>query len=133
MRIKENEFVLYGLSRYAETIDTIINEIDNVVTVDNCFDIKLILTEALTNAFKHGNNSDKSKPIYLRYIYNGTIIKIEVEDSGYGSQNISIPEAISDDALLQCAGRGLFLIKSLADNVELKRNTLIIEKNIAKV
>lgn len=138
MEVRRNEFVLYGLAKYMETIDKIINEIEDLTTSDTCFEIKLILTEALTNAFKHGNNKDGCLPIYVRYVCNETIIQIEVENCGSYTcsciekvlQNIKVSEIISDDNLLNDAGRGLYLIKCLTNKMEMKNNKLIVEKEL---
>jgi serine/threonine-protein kinase RsbW len=126
--MKSNEFILYGLSEYKQIIDKIISELN--VSEYN-FDIKLILTEALTNAFKHGNNKNVDKPIYLRYLYNNSSVKFEIEDCGTGFKNVIINEKLEDENILEDQGRGLFLIKNLSDHIELKRNTLIIQKSLA--
>ncbi|WP_432408346.1 ATP-binding protein [Wukongibacter sp. M2B1] len=125
--MKRNEYILYGLEKHKEIIDEIISNIHNH---EHSFDIRLILTEALSNAFKHGNENDVSKPIYLKSIYNGSSIEFEIQDSGTGFESITIREHISDDNLLDDYGRGLFLIKSIADKIELRDNTLIIQKNL---
>ena len=125
--MKRNEYILYGLDRHKEVIDEIISELD---TSNDNFDVRLILTEALTNAFKHGNKSSADKPIYLRTIYNKKSIKFEIEDSGTGFSSANISEEILDENILDNCGRGLFLIKSIADKIELRKNTLIIQKNI---
>ena len=123
--MKSNEFILYGLSEHKEIIDKIIAELN---AYQYNFDIRLILTEALTNAFKHGNNMNVDKPIYLRYFYNGTSVKFEISDCGTGIENVIIHEQLQDENLLCEGGRGLFLIKSLSDKIELRKNTLIIQK-----
>lgn len=126
--MKSNEFILYGLSEHKQVIDKILAEL-NVSEYD--FDIRLILTEALTNAFKHGNEMNIDKPIHLRYLYNDLSVKFEIEDCGTGFENIIIDEKLSDENLLYDQGRGLFLIKNLSDNIELKQNILIIEKSLS--
>lgn len=123
--MKSNEFIFYGLSGHNKVIDKIIAEL-NAHKQD--FDIRLILTEALTNAFKHGNNMNKDKPIYLRYFYNDQSVKFEISDSGNGFKNLIIEEQLENGNLLSDGGRGLFIIKSLSDKIELKKNTLIIQK-----
>ncbi|AKA72299.1 ATP-binding protein [Clostridium scatologenes] len=126
--MKSNEFILYGLSEYKKVIDKVILEL-NASQCD--FDIKLILTEALTNAFKHGNNMNKDKPIYLRYSYNNSSVKFEIEDCGNGLKNVIINDHLDNEDILEDKGRGLFIIKNLSDNIELKPNMLIIEKTLA--
>lgn len=125
--MSKNEIVLYGLAKYKESIDKITVDLN---VHDDCFDIKLMLTEALTNAFKHGNKEDKNKPIYLRYYAYSTYIRFEIEDCGEGFKNIKMPNILLKDDLLSNSGRGLFLIKSIADKIELRNNTLIIQKQL---
>ncbi len=118
-----NEHVLYGLENYGEIISEIISNIDSK---EDHFDIRLMLTEALSNAFKHGNKNSLDKPIYLN---NGKRIIFEIEDSGAGIDEFVIPEEIHEDKVLGENGRGLFIIKSIADSIEFKNSTLIIEKS----
>lgn len=125
MKMKKNEFILYGLTKYKEIIDKII---DDLKAFHDYFDIKLILTEALTNAYIHGNNGKVDKPIHLRYTYDDIKVRFEIEDSGPGFENVIIPGEAIDETLLNESGRGLFLIKCIADKLELRNNTLIIEK-----
>ncbi|MCT4509976.1 MAG: ATP-binding protein [Tepidibacter sp.] len=125
MRTKKNEVILYGINEYKQVIDDIIADLN---ITNDCFDIKLILTEALTNAFKHGNNGNSKKPIYLRYIYNNNSIEFEIEDCGKGFNCLSIPNELSDEKLLNNCGRGLFIIKCIADKIEFKGNKLVIQK-----
>lgn len=121
------EIVLYGLQEYENIIDKVIKELDYE---DNYFNMKLILTEALTNAFNHGNKADKSKPIYLRYYSNKEIIKLEIQDSGLETaeklKSIDLKK-ISKDIGLNERGRGLFLISCFSDNMEFRNNTLTIK------
>ena len=131
MNLECNEFTLYGLSKYNEVIDKIIASISKTTSYEICFDIRLMLTEALTNAFKHGNNNDEKKPIYLRYSLRNLRIKFEVEDCGQGPKDVNFHRPIENENILEETGRGLFIIKSLADKIEVKNNILIIEKNLA--
>ncbi|MFT5874202.1 MAG: serine/threonine-protein kinase RsbW [Clostridium sp.] len=127
--MKNNEFILYGLANHKEIIEKINADLN---TLEHSFDIKLMLTEALTNAFKHGNKGNIESPIYLRYAYDGIDVTFEIEDSGTGFENFSISEEPSNECLLNDSGRGLFLIKCMADKIELRKNTLIIQKRLIK-
>lgn len=123
----KNEVCLQGIYSFKETIENVIN-ILNVHEFD--FEIKLILSEALNNAFVHGNLRNLNKPIFLRYFYDGKKIKFEIEDSGTGFINENYKNEISDENLLDDNGRGLFLIYNLSDKLEIKENVVIIEKKI---
>lgn len=125
--MKSNEFILYGLSEHKQIIDKVIDDLN---ASEYSFDIRLILTEALTNAFKHGNKMDIDKPIYLRYLYDNSSVRFEIEDCGSGLKNLIANEKISEENLLDDQGRGLFLIKNLSDNIEMKKNILVIQKSL---
>ena len=119
------EVILYGIDNYSRIIENITEDLK---LSEDYFDIKLILTEALTNAFKHGNNSDKTKPIRLSCCYNGQTVYFEIEDTNVNKSSIALPDGIDDDTILNESGRGLYLIKALSDEVEIRNNILNIKK-----
>ncbi len=125
--MKKDLFTLYGLSKTENIISEIVEELE---CHNHYFDLKLILTEALTNAFKHGNEMDEEKPIYLRYEYipNTKYIKIEIEDSGSDLKDLVIVDEITDDMLQNTSGRGLYLIKCMCNKFYFEDKSMIIEK-----
>ncbi|WP_053242981.1 ATP-binding protein [Clostridium sp. DMHC 10] len=125
MNLIKNTQTLYGIDGYNKIIETIIQKLN---AYDYYFDIKLILTEALLNAFEHGNKSDKTKPINLFYNFDGKYLNFKITHYTKNTQNINIPESINNEDLLKEHGRGLFLIRSLSDKVEFKDNSLFIKK-----
>lgn len=125
--MKRKEIIFYGIDSYMEIIEQIIKDL---CLNGDAFDIRLILTEALTNAFKHGNNSDKSKPIKLTYYYDGNKVRFQIADCGLDGGNIVIPDEISDEEILNESGKGLFLIKALSNKFEIINNVQVIEKYI---
>jgi len=127
LNLIKNAQTLYGISNYNTVIEDVIKALN---AYDYYFDIKLILTEALLNAFKHGNKSDKTKPINLFYNFDGKYLNFKITSCEKFLPKINIPESVSNEDLLKEHGRGLFLIKSLSDKVEFKDNSLLIQKNI---
>ncbi|KJS82512.1 MAG: hypothetical protein JM58_14915 [Peptococcaceae bacterium BICA1-8] len=123
----KRDFVLYGLDKHKKVIDYIKNDMAKSPFI---LDIELIISEAVSNAFIHGNQKDISKPIYVRYKNNGNQIVLEIEDCGPGYSNVIIPKGISDDDLLKEGGRGLFLISCCCDEIVFIERTIIIKKNI---
>ncbi len=124
-----NSVIIYGLSTYEQVIDQIQQELK---LEDGVFDVKLILTEAITNAFLHGNKGDVSKPINILYSYDGGNIHIEVQDCGEENKQITIPKELSLDSLMDDSGRGLYLINCFSDSVQFSKNKLIVDKNITR-
>lgn len=127
LNLTKNVQILYGIDNYNKIIEDVIKKLN---AYDYYFDIKLILTEALLNAFEHGNKSDKTKPINLFYNFDGKYLTFKITSSEKNLPKINIPEAVSNEDLLKDHGRGLFLINSLSDKVEFKDNSLLIQKNI---
>lgn len=127
LNLTKNIQILYGIDNHNKIIEDVIK---NLNAYDYYFDIKLILTEALLNAFEHGNKSDKTKPINLFYNFDGKYLTFKITSSEKNLPKINIPESVSNEDLLKDHGRGLFLINSLCDKVEFKDNSLLIKKNI---
>lgn len=127
LNLTKNIKILYGIDNHNKIIEDVIK---NLNAYDYYFDIKLILTEALLNAFEHGNKGDKTKPINLFYNFDGKYLTFKITSSEKNLPKINIPKSVSNDDLLKDHGRGLFLINSLCDKVEFKDNSLLIKKNI---
>lgn len=123
---KKGQFVLYGMKDYLHVVERIQDELE---LNDENIELKLILTEALNNAFIHGNKRSSEKPIHLRYESVNELACFEVEDTGVGfHEGFSCGGRLPDE-YSEC-GRGLFLIESLADSVEYHGNKVCIKKKV---
>lgn len=120
-------YQLYGINEYNKVIETIIQEND---AADHYFELKVILTEAITNAYKHGNKQDPEKLIKVGTAMHAGSIKFQVIDSNDKSCEVTIPDSLDEENLLDASGRGLFLINTLADQVAYQENTLFISKKL---
>lgn len=125
MIIKRGEKILYGIENINEKLDNIVELIG---VEEKFFEVKLIISEALTNAFIHGNNSDTTKPIDIKWDLQGRNLCIQVKDCGEDRRDFEINENIDDYDILSESGRGLFLISEYTDEVEFINNTLIMKK-----
>ncbi|MNO39395.1 anti-sigma F factor [compost metagenome] len=121
----QKEIRLYGLEQHQGIIDGIIQELGLEAYA---FDIRLILIEAITNAHYHGNHSDCTKPIIVRYLLSGKQLELQVEDTGDGSEPLVFPDSVGSDELLDEGGRGLYLIRCFSDSAVMIRNTMYISK-----
>ncbi len=77
------------------------------------------ITEAVSNAIIHGNRQDSSKRVYLLLERSaGTPwLRVQVEDEGEGFDPNAIPDPTSEERLLAESGRGVFLMRAFADEV----------------
>ncbi|HYE09049.1 MAG TPA: ATP-binding protein [Patescibacteria group bacterium] len=129
MTAYKNEFVIYGLNNYMLIIDDIIHELK---ARDYEFDIKMILVEAVTNAFYHGNNCDDKLPIYVRYDLDCNKLKFDIEDCGGEIEDLDSYKCIDFSDVLNEGNRGLYLIGCYAEKIEYSNNILKVEKSIAE-
>jgi serine/threonine-protein kinase RsbW len=81
-------------------------------------DVMLLITEATNNAIMHGNKFDKTKRARLLCIIENGYLTIEVSDEGEGFNPQTLPNPLDPENLLKPSGRGVFLIKNFAENVE---------------
>ncbi len=82
--------------------------------------IMIAVTEAVNNAIKHGNSSDKTKNVHLSLSLNEGLIKFSIKDEGPGFNYVNLPDPTSPENLEKPGGRGIFLMKHLSDQVEFK-------------
>lgn len=89
-------------------------------TVDELVDIKTAVSEAVTNAIIHGYEEDSSQFVFLRCEIEGNIIKIVVEDKGYGIENVekAMEPLYTSKPELDRSGMGFTVMKSFMDDVE---------------
>jgi len=81
-------------------------------------DTMLLITEATNNAITHGNQFDKSKRAVLICTIENGYLNIEVSDEGKGFNPDSLPNPLDPENLLKPSGRGVFLIKNFAEQVD---------------
>ena len=80
--------------------------------------IMVAVTEAVNNAIRHGNKFDKDKNVYLSLYVDSDRVKFEVEDEGQGFDYNNLIDPTAPENLENPGGRGIFLIRHLADEVE---------------
>ena len=88
-------------------------------------------TEAVNNAILHGNGSDPDKQVHVRLRSSTRQIVLRVEDEGRGFDATSLPNPLEEKNLMKDHGRGVFLIRSVMDEVKflrLKRGAAAIMK-----
>lgn len=84
--------------------------------------IPVALTEALSNAIVCGNRENPSREVVARFMLDSEALVLEVTDDGEGFDPSAVTFSPDDaDWLDREDGRGLFLMRSLMDRVELQR------------
>ena len=78
-------------------------------------------TEAVNNAIIHGNRSDPDRTVHVFMRATSRRILLRVEDEGQGFDAQALPSPLEEENLLKDHGRGVFLIRSLMDEVRFIR------------
>lgn len=89
---------------------------------DTTFAIKLTLEESLTNAVKHGNRSDPSKCVTIRYAIDEDKACFVIRDEGGGFDPNQVPDPTAPERLSIPSGRGIMLMRAYMDRVEFRDN-----------
>lgn len=116
----------------SENIRIIESFIDNAREKFNLNDdiygnIMISITESVNNAILHGNNGNKSKNVRITLILNEGVIKFKVEDEGEGFDYSSLPDPTAPENIAKPGGRGIFLMKNLADEVSFLEDGRVVE------
>jgi serine/threonine-protein kinase RsbW len=81
--------------------------------------------ESVINAIRHGNRGDVSKHVFVEFAAkptnDRTVLRICVRDQGEGFNPDVLPDPLAPENLLKSNGRGIFLIRSFMDEVQLRR------------
>jgi serine/threonine-protein kinase RsbW len=82
------------------------------------FRLRVVLSEALSNAIVRGNCEDRTKWVQVRAELVPELIRVSVTDEGPGFDPEAVPEPIRPEQLDEARGRGLYLIRKLVDSVQ---------------
>lgn len=89
--------------------------------------IMIAVTEAVNNAIKHGNSGDSAKNVSLALSLEEGLIKFRVEDEGPGFDFHNLPDPTAPENIEKPGGRGIFLMKHLADEVDFTEKGKVVE------
>jgi serine/threonine-protein kinase RsbW len=76
------------------------------------FAVTLILHEAASNAFYHGNRRDPTKSVRIHFLVTPVEVLLGVEDQGNGFDLDLVANALTDEIHDRPGGRGLLLMRA---------------------
>lgn len=82
-------------------------------------DIAISVSELVNNAIAHGNSQNESKNVTIEIVKNSDKVSISVQDEGIGFNPNSLDDPLAEENLLKEVGRGIFIVKSLMDSVNI--------------
>jgi serine/threonine-protein kinase RsbW len=103
---------------------------------DERFRVTMAVREATVNAVLHGNEYDPAKQIVATFEITGDSLIFQICDQGRGVDPSTLPDPTAPENLLRGTGRGIFLIRSLMDEVHFRQlhpgTELTLVKHLAR-
>lgn len=115
------------ISSKAENIILVERMIEDVcdlfnINQDYYGNILVALTEAVNNAIYHGNQANASKSIDISFETTPNCISFVIKDEGPGFSYDNLPDPTNPENIEKPNGRGVFLMRNLADKVSFEDN-----------
>ena len=87
---------------------------------EDCHRLAMSVREAMVNAVLHGNAYDPKKKVHVAFEQQGKTLTIVIGDEGKGLDDDDLPNPLAPENLLKQSGRGIFLMRSFMDDVQIK-------------
>ena len=127
----------YRLDSTLETVDNAEQTASRIASESGFGDeevmqIAMAVREAAVNAVLHGNAYDPEKKVELEFERTKGALVIFIRDQGKGMDLTKIPDPLAPENLLKTSGRGIFLIRSFMDEVEIRPSHAGTEVKLVK-
>lgn len=109
-----------NIIKVEELIDTVCSDFN--INEDYYGNILVALTEAVNNAIYHGNKSNPQKHIEISFKASPDLVSFVIKDEGAGFGFSNLPDPTNPENIEKPNGRGVFLMRNLADNVSFEEN-----------
>jgi len=109
-----------NIAEVEKLIDTVCEDLK--LSEDNYGNVLIAVTEAVNNAIIHGNKNNPTKKVKIIVDKITKEVVFSVFDEGGGFDFTNLPDPTAPENLEKPDGRGIFLMKNLADKVEFFEN-----------
>jgi serine/threonine-protein kinase RsbW len=129
--------VSYTLDSTLETVDHAEEKATRIATElgfaeDEVMQISMAVREGAVNAVLHGNAYAPDKKVTLAFERTTEGLVITIRDQGKGIDLNGIPNPLAAENLLKTSGRGIFLMRSFMDVVEIRPSQTGTEVKLIK-
>ncbi len=106
---------------YLEDVDTFLEGTLRGFGADESViaDIAISVSELVNNAMMHGNKATVTKAVTVKIVHKNGAVVITVSDEGGGFTPEKIADPLADENLMREVGRGIFIVRSLMDKVDI--------------
>jgi len=127
--VEHREISFESVAENIYIVENLIDEICETLNVNEEYygNILISLTEAVNNAMVHGNKLDSQKKVLVTVKTDETSIHFTISDEGPGFDYDNLPDPTAPENIEKPNGRGVFLMKNLADGCNFEENGRIVE------
>ena len=127
--VEHREISFESVAENIYIVENLIDEICETLNVNEEYygNILISLTEAVNNAMAHGNKLDSQKKVLVTVKTDETSIHFTISDEGPGFDYDNLPDPTAPENIEKPNGRGVFLMKNLADGCNFEENGRIVE------
>lgn len=100
-------------------VEKLIDEVSDEIKISSDIYGKVLIAtiEAVNNSIVHGNKLDPKKKVFINLYSENRVLHIIIEDEGPGFDFNHVPDPTTPENIENISGRGVFLMKKLADNL----------------
>jgi len=120
---------IYSKLENISHVEKLVDEISDKCNLSSDLYGKILIAtiEAVNNSIVHGNKFDSNKTVRLSVTISDSRIHIYVKDEGPGFDYTNVPDPTVPENIENVSGRGVFLMKNLADDINFMDNGSHIE------
>jgi serine/threonine-protein kinase RsbW len=85
---------------------------------ENVENLGIATTEIVNNAIHHGNRDDVQKKVHIEFKIDRRHVEISIRDDGNGFNPENIADPLEPENMFKESGRGIFIVKSLMDDIQ---------------
>lgn len=114
-----------NLSKVEAAVDELLEQ--QIISDEVYGNVLVAATEAFLNAIHHGNQDDPSKLVKVEFKISKTELILSFHDEGPGFAYDELPDPTDPENVEKVNGRGIFIIRNLADDTNFERNGATLE------
>ena len=100
---------------------------DHGIVAEHYGNVLIAMTEGVNNAIVHGNKLQDDKTVVVEYELQARNLYFKITDQGAGFDFENVPDPTSPENIEKPNGRGVFLMRSLADECTFEDDGRIVE------
>jgi len=133
-RAPDHQLVIPSLLEKLTEVEEVTEKVtlQHDIPEDDRDNLAIAITELTNNAIMHGNKFDFEKKVTISFYFDNNEVCVYIMDQGTGFDPTTIGNPLDPENLLKESGRGIFILKSIMDDVQFQVGDQGTEVKITK-